>query len=287
MKNKQYLHYTILLIVSLIAFWQLAFGIYTIPGCSIFHDFPIHFYNSECLRNGFLPLWNPYSALGFSQHSNPQTWYPISLIFEGLFDYKLVLLQIEIVFHVFLAGLGFYYLARTLKLSPEASLFCGIAYMLSGFFVASPMWPGWIVSGTWIPFVIGSYIKLVRDKSLSSVLALTLSYFMLFSGGYLAFFIITGYVLLGILIYTIVKELINKQIGLFWKTIKLNALFVIFFSLCSLVIVIGYYDLRNELFRSGKLPLEFALYGSVTLKSLISRACPAGGIQRLLRRISM
>lgn len=274
MRNKQYLHYTILLIVSLIAFWQLAFGIFTIPGCSIFHDFPIHFYNSECLRNGYLPLWNPYSALGFSQHSNPQTWYPISLIFEGLFDYMLILLQIEIVLQIFLAGIGFYYLAKVLKLSPEISLFCGITYMLSGFFVASPMWPGWIVSGTWIPFVIGSYIKLVRDKTLSSVLTLTISYFMLFSGGYLAFFIITGYILIGIFIYTIVKEFINKQIAPFWKTIKLNILFVISFLLCSLVIVFGYYDLQNELLRSGKLPLEWALYGSVTLESLISFLFP-------------
>ena len=89
----------------------------------------------EALREGRLPLWNPYEAAGkplFAEgiHS---VLHPISLAGAALAPSSIDFLLLA---YLVAAALGAFSLARTLGASPPASMGAGLAFALSGFSVS-------------------------------------------------------------------------------------------------------------------------------------------------------
>src|ERR1043166_1692446 len=75
---------------------------------------PMTAYGFAALRAGHLPLWNPYQFCGepFLAMAYVGLLYPPHLI-NAVFD-VLASLEISFVFHMFLAGIGMWWLARHL-----------------------------------------------------------------------------------------------------------------------------------------------------------------------------
>ncbi len=96
------------------------------------HTYPWDRVSSETIRKGYLPLWNPYNALGVPHWANILTacLFPLKLIIY-LFP-SLFINDLYIILRLFLIGLFVYLFVRSLGLSQESSVFSAISFSLCG-----------------------------------------------------------------------------------------------------------------------------------------------------------
>ncbi|GET27138.1 YfhO family protein [Prolixibacter sp. NT017] len=265
----------ILLVAVLAAFWQVAFFRNTLKWDALDISFPWRFIITATAWHGELPLWNPFQFLGFSQHSDPQTWYPVFWLFALAGKYTLYSLSLEFLLHIFLAGWGMFRLTRSRGLLPEVALFCSIGYMFSGFFVGNAQHLGWIISGAWLPFVFNAYLRFL-EKEKPRHLALTVLYlFFLFTGGYLAFFVTTVYLLIGIFLWRTYREIRNKAFARLARQWKSHLLLGVIFSVVSAVVWFSLLDLIPAMHRGNGISLERALSVPFYPVDLLSLFFPA------------
>jgi O-antigen/teichoic acid export membrane protein len=108
----------------------------------------------QSLNRGEIPLWNPYqfSGIPFFAAGQQSTLYPFSLL------YYVLPLPVAYgwftVSQLWLAGVCMYLLVRGLRIGPPAALLSGITYQLSGFFLASAVFPMMIAAAAWIPLLV-------------------------------------------------------------------------------------------------------------------------------------
>jgi Bacterial membrane protein YfhO len=131
---------------------------FRVPGNPILVDQVYQFvpwrrYAWASLRQGQLPLWNPYSHAGapLVATMSSAVFYPINLLlswlpFEQTFAWSAVL-------RFWIAGVLTYLLARQYRLGQPAALVSGVAFMLSGFLV---VWLGHPQTNVavWLPGLI-------------------------------------------------------------------------------------------------------------------------------------
>ena len=267
--------YVVIILSALITFWQLSFFRNSLKWDMLDISFPWRFFTSEAIRNGYLPLWNPFQYLGFSQHFDPQTWYPISWILGYVSNYSIYTIQGEFLLHIILAGIGMYGLGKTLHFDNKISLFLALSYMLSGFFISNSQHLGWIISGTWIPFILSNYIRTCRTGNLIYPLFTAFFLFMLLTGGYFAFLIILFYILIALFLYFLIKFLLEKNKICFLKLIGNNLLILSSFLLISAVVIFSVTgSIGSFLTRQGGLSLSSVLSGSLQPEDLIGFIFP-------------
>ncbi len=115
---------------------------------------PVATFHRECFWRGEWPLWNPFSCCGtpFLAQFNTLTLYPLSLI------YLLLPLTWSLpafcLFHIYLAGMGMYFLARRWTGSPAGAALAGVVFAFNGLSLNFLMWPSHIATYSWIPWVI-------------------------------------------------------------------------------------------------------------------------------------
>jgi uncharacterized membrane protein YfhO len=139
------------------------------------------------LKNGTLPLWNPYNFSGTPLLANIQAgvWYPMNIFF--LFMPFYVAWTILIIIQPCLAALFLYLYLRNKKILSSVALFAGISWAFCGFNIAWLTWGTIVQTALWLPLILLSIdkIKEVNGKKLkicwSTVLALSLA-FALFAG---------------------------------------------------------------------------------------------------------
>lgn len=119
----------------------------------------------EALRQGELPLWNPYLFNGFPLLADPQanTFYPPAWL--------TVVLPVRIgvswymLFHIWLAGLGMYAFVRYLGSHRLPALLAGIAFAFSGL-LAGRLWAGHstvYAVDSWLPWLLLALLWSVRN----------------------------------------------------------------------------------------------------------------------------
>ncbi len=119
------------------------------------------------LRDGRLPGWNPYSLAGTPLAANPLsgwTYLPAMLAFTFLpFSAAVVAYQL---FHVLLATLGSYALARALGLRLVGAVLAGVAYGQSGLIAGeSACCFAFVSVGAWLPLLlVGAELAVRADR---------------------------------------------------------------------------------------------------------------------------
>ncbi len=276
MLKKSYFPYVVLLIVVLISFFQVAFNLQPLKFDTIDCFFPWRFYIGECLQNGQLPYWNPYQDLGYPIHADPSSgaWYPAVWLIGSTFGYSIYSISFEFLLHIYLAGVGMFLLARTLKFETKFALMAGIAYMLSGFFVGNAQHLSYIISGCWLPFIIQQYLLLIEEKKAIHALQAGLFMFLSITGGYPAVTIILTYLLLTFYLIHVISLIRSKSYKSILQFTIQNGLFLATTILCSAVMLVSVAQVSPYLSRLGNFNVEQALFSPFSPQSFISFLAP-------------
>lgn len=141
----------------------------------------------DTLRNGNLPVWNPYEMTGKPLIGNFQSavFYPLNIFFFIFpFSYSWALL---IVTQSLLFGIFMYLYLRNIKLSKFSSLLGSTAITFSGFSIAWLEWGTIISTAVWLPLILLSIDKLFLTKKRAKVWisVLLLAYVFSFFAGHL------------------------------------------------------------------------------------------------------
>ncbi|MBN2481956.1 MAG: hypothetical protein JXB19_09470 [Bacteroidales bacterium] len=148
--------FTVILITAILAYWPVAFFVYTFKWDMLDVVFPFRYFAGECLPNGILPLWNPYQLTGSPVYADLQypLWSP-EVWFVGLTTgYNIYILHILFIFYIFLAGYGMYRLVHHFTGHRLSAVVTGISYMLSGFFVGHGQALFAIIGASFLPWIV-------------------------------------------------------------------------------------------------------------------------------------
>ena len=114
---------------------------------------PWRYYAWNSIRNGHLPLWNPYSSAGtpFVATMQSAVFYPINLLMAFVpFKFTAVL---SAILRLWIAGMSTYLLTRRYGLLWFASIISAVSFMFSGFLI---VWLGHphTNAAIWLPAMI-------------------------------------------------------------------------------------------------------------------------------------
>jgi hypothetical protein len=124
-----------------------------------YHDtglfsYPVAYYLRDSLRHGQWPLWNPYSHCGtpFLAQWNTLALYPLSL-FYVIWPMPWSL-NIFLLGHLLLGGLGMYRLAHHWFGTRFAASVAGLVFAWNGLSIQCLMWPCQTAGLAWMPWVV-------------------------------------------------------------------------------------------------------------------------------------
>jgi len=137
----------------------------------IAQNLPNRFYADKEIRQGFIPLWNPYMFGGAPFQADIQTgvFYPFNLILS-LFPKKEIaefyeLYQSQIIFHFILASWFTFIFLRKLNLDIVSSLLGGAVYAFGGFFLSHAHHTNMVHSGIWLPAIFYCCLRGFEEDS--------------------------------------------------------------------------------------------------------------------------
>jgi hypothetical protein len=145
--------------------------------------YPVAFYHRACFWRGEIPFWNPLNSCGipFMAQWNTMTLYPLSLFY--------LLLPVPWSFgvfclgHLFLAGMGMYFLAHRWTGSRPAAALAGVGFAFNGLTWYGIMWPHIIAALGWMPWVALAMERAWEEGGKFVILAALAAGMQLLSGG--------------------------------------------------------------------------------------------------------
>src|SRR5271165_4521047 len=169
----------LLLLITILFYWKILltqqFSLLTeweqvSQGYSWF-QFSIH-----ALRDGHLPLWDPFAYSGHNFVGEMQTsgFSPVNILLAVAPFNAYDVLSPQVYNWLFallhFLGLGFMFaLAREFGLNRLSSLIAGICFSLGGFVARIP-WPDMLQSAIWLPLVVLFVLRAVRTPTLGIAL---------------------------------------------------------------------------------------------------------------------
>lgn len=146
----------LLLVLTILFFWKIALTNLVLAGLDVFtYFYPYKAYAAEAIRQGFLPLWNPYLFMGVPFLANIQaaTLYPLNLPLYWLPVPKMI--SYSIVLHVFLVAAFTYLLVRrVLGLGPWGACVSAITLAFGGFLGAQVEHINQLSVLVWLPLLL-------------------------------------------------------------------------------------------------------------------------------------
>lgn len=237
--------------------------------------FPYRYFVVDTIHQRCLPFWNPYQSMGLPAYADPgsNAFYLPLWIFALVFGkYTTICCGAEYLFHVFVGGVGFFYLSRDFVKNPYAAFVTAGFYMLSGFFVGNAQHLSWIVAAAWLPWVLFSFIRLLDSPGIRPALLFPLFFSLMLTGAYPAFVFVTAYFLVAIFVFYLWKRIRCPQHD--WrKFLIFGAVSALLCLLLSAPTLISYWEIRPEITRGAGLSFDKTAE-PLTLRCMISLLFP-------------
>lgn len=265
----------IIVLTAILAYWTVAFCIYTFKWDMLDVVLPFRYFAGECIHNGVFPFWNPYLLNGVPVCADLQypLWSPEVWLIGLTTGYSIYTIHFLFMAYLVLAGYGMYRFTLHFNKHKTAALLAGVAYMLSGFFTGHGQALFSIIGAAFLPWVILYMVKNCENPGLYRTIKLSVIIFLMVSTGYQFISIITGYLLLAIFVYYGGHILING--GTIRKFLRHNVILLLLEILLCLVIIVpviqvlGYNERLGTGVRYAK-----SIVNSFTWPSLISLITP-------------
>lgn len=278
-ENKiHYKNYLLLLVICLLAYWPLTFGLFSVKNDAIHYFLPYRFNISEAIRNGEFPFWSPYVYLGNPLYGDMQSgaWNPVVWFFSFIGRYDITLFHYETLLYIFLGGVGMYKLTNRLFAHSHTALLIAVSYMLSGFMLSGQL-INWLAAAAFLPFVIHYYLKTLCSASLSNAAKTGIALFFLLTAGYPSFFIITGYILFALFLITVINRYRNKEsAATSWKRFFIQHIVIlIVFAGLALPAIVSFMDLLPYYQRGSGTTYGDTIRNSFEWQQLLSLIFPS------------
>lgn len=262
--------------------WPISLGIYALQYDAIDVYLPWRFYGSESLRQGMVPLWNPFQDGGYPFYADHQysIWNPELFLVSLFTRFNVSTLHWLFLFYLAIGGLGFRFLLKQLKLDKSVWFIGGVLFMLSGIVVGHGQSMISILGAVWLPWALGSYIKALNsDFNRKDIVGLILFMFLMLAAGYQAVSIMLFYVVVAIGGYYLIDFIRKKEmerlkrfvIGHLWTFAGL--------ALLLAGIVVSLSEVFPHLSRLSGLTLEESQLIHFHPKSLGSSIFPLASVQ--------
>ncbi len=149
---------TILVILPLLFFREILLGKAFLWEDFLYLTYPVRTFAAVSLSMGQLPLWNPYTFSGMPFLADLTTtvlYIPCTLLALVVHNGTVGVFWMEllVILHYALAGLGMFALARSYGMRRGPALFSGAAYMLSGFMIVHAIHQSVITLVAWFPLI--------------------------------------------------------------------------------------------------------------------------------------
>lgn len=265
--------YLLLMLVVIIAFWQLFFLQNGMKWDFVDAFLPSRYFFSESVLNYQFPLWNPYLLYGTPIYAdmvsvfNPEFW-----IIGNMFGYSNITLQFVFLAYVLIAGVSFFYFLKQFNAEFQISVGLSVAYMLSGFTIGNSQHVAFVCGYALIPFLIACYYQFVREINKTNLVRVSIALFLMIYCSYPAITIISGYFMLSIFIgYAVINRVDKSYIK---KSFLYHFVLAIIVILFSSTLVLAYFQISPFLSRFNGLPIELAQKHPFSVESLLSFLMP-------------
>ncbi|MFH1859495.1 MAG: YfhO family protein [bacterium] len=158
--RKNIIAFLIILGVAFLFFSNVIFSDYTFGYGDLHRYFyPLRFYAASCIKEGILPLWNPYLFSGYPCLSALQLgiFYPVSIL-AYILPFHLGF-NLYIVSHFLLAGIFMYLLMREWKTGFTGSLISALSYAFGGYMLSVVDMLTTLSAAAWTPLIFLFYTK--------------------------------------------------------------------------------------------------------------------------------
>lgn len=156
----------ILLLLPLVYFFPAVKGEVVIAtGDGWAYSLPMRLLLGEMIRQGTLPLWNPYSFAGMPLLASvqPGVLYPPNWLFAILSPVAAMNAVTIISYQIALAGAYLY--ARAVQLKRTGALVMALIFTFGGFLICHPEMTNYIASAAWLPWLVLVVEKLAQCRS--------------------------------------------------------------------------------------------------------------------------
>jgi hypothetical protein len=125
--------------------------------------YPLRIYAVNMLKQGHLPLWNPFMFVGYPLLANFQVAiFSPTTIFYFLLP-KIWAWTVQVISQPILAAISMYLLLRNFKLGKKESIFGGLFYAFSGFNLLMLEWATHGLVAAFIPLIIYLFDKFISS----------------------------------------------------------------------------------------------------------------------------
>ena len=166
-------------------------GKYAIPWDLQSYHLPLAEFMAKSFRQGYFPLWDPFTYCGWPVYAEltTQLFYPPTLIAVLLSNatggrHLLYFLELQLLAHVWLAGILTYLLLRRLGAGAAPALIGATIYQLGPFFTSQTQHLGAVDAAAWLPFSWLAIVALAERFDWRWVSALALSLAMSILSGF-------------------------------------------------------------------------------------------------------
>ena len=271
-EQNKYVFY--LLIISVLA----CFGTLVFAPIYDFADefFPSRWFMMNTLENGVWPFWCPYRSMGIPAHADPQSsiFYLPFWLLALVGHYNSYFWGVEFIFHVFMAGWGFYKLAQCFSKREVVCFLIACCYMLSGPFTGNTQHYSWIIALAWLPWAFNYMIRIFETPSLKNALCFAFALSLMFTGGYSGFCFILFYFFIVFALTYVVSMIVHKELAKLKKLCLFLGVAGVALLLLSLPSFISYAEAVNYVTRGDGLSYEQATAMAFTPKALLSMFFP-------------
>lgn len=268
--------YLWMLIISVISYWPIAFHVFSLKNDNIMVFLAFRYNISEAIQQAHLPLWTPYMNAGFPMHADMQSgaWNPTVWFFSLFSRYTLSTLHLETLLYIFLAGSGMYHLIKKFVKESKVAFAFALAYLMCGYMsdIAGNNIL-FLAGAAFTPWVLSNGYALYKQPELKYAVALSISFYFLFSSAYPFFTLVSGYILLLAFLYLVIYKILSKELSslktmlVCWGIAALTFLIIAAPALYSYLQFLPEYSRGNQisLTRSNENNLEYRTFISFLL----------------------
>ncbi|MFC1806986.1 YfhO family protein [Candidatus Omnitrophota bacterium] len=206
--------------------------------------YPVRSVATEMLRQGEIPLWNPYVFCGIPLHASVQNsvFYPLSAIYY-LMDVAKGF-SIFILVHILLCGLFTYAFMRYRGISREGSFLAAVCFTFSGYIMSAINLTIALNSVTWFPLALLVFFFCIKKRKLRYSALLSLVLLLMFMAGDPSILMATFAIIFFASLYLFIEHCIKRRrVGWFFVVnFLLTLLFFILLSAFKLIPAIEYFQ---------------------------------------------